>query len=305
MTEIAFLARRFWLQLTLRSALTSLGVAVIVSAFVLLTSPLEAWWFRAFPALQDAGRYVQGHNPWDFFVFAFIVTTALGYMRQVQDTLVDRFNLAALVKISGSDLDESETPMRDLGAVRATLGARRRLLESLLAFAPAAVQVLVVGVILMLNQLVVAGVLCIVVLGGVAIAVPWMTRRFSLRRSQVLHRLGETTRVRTKDKTLRARQAFLLSAGRLEILVNRPLERLRVGWPVLLFAMFGGAAIAVSLIDGMAAAGDLPDRSTLLIVFLILAARAVLWAAQRSEDLAFFATAVEQISDSEDGGESL
>lgn len=305
MTEIAFLARRFWLQLALRAALTGLGVVVIVGVFVLLTSPLEAWWFREFPALQDAGRYIQGHNPWDFFVFAFIVTTALGYVRQVQDALIDRFNLAALVQISSADLDASETPMRDLGAVRATLSARRRLLESLLAFAPAAAQVLVVGVILMLNQLVVAGVLCLVVLTAVAIAVPWMTRRFSVRRSQVLHRLGETTRERTKDKALRARRAFMLSAGRLEILVNRPIERLRVGWPVLLFAVLGGTGIAVSVIDGMTTAGDLPDRSTLLIVFLILAARAVLSAAQRSEDLAFFATAVEQISDSEDGGESL
>lgn len=305
MTEIGFLARQFWLQLALRAALTGLGVAVIVSAFILLTSPLDAWWFRDFPALQDAGSYIQGHNPWDFFVFAFVITTALGYLRQVGDALVDRSNLAALVKISSNDLDESETPMRELGAVRATLSARRRLLESLLAFAPAAAQVLVVGVILILNELVVAGVLCLVVLSVEAIAVPWMTRRFSLRRSQVLHRLGETTRVRTKDKALRARRAFSLSAGRLEILVHRPIERLRVGWPVLLLAVLGGTGIAASVIDGMTKAGDLPERSTLLIVFLIVAARAVLSAAQRSEDLAFFATAVEQISSSDDGGESL
>lgn len=305
MIEIAFLARRFWLQLALRSALTSLGVVVIISAFILLTSPLDEWWFEAFPVFGTAGAYVQAHNPWDFFVFAFIVTTALGYLRQIQDALIDRFNLTSLVAMSSNNLDESEAPMRDLGVIRATLSARRRLLESLLAFAPAAAQLIVVGVILMMNELVLAGAICLVVLVGVAIAVPWMIARFTRRRAELLSRLGEPSDERIKDKALRARRAFDISAGRLQILVNRPIERLRVGWPVLLFAALGGSAIALAVIDSMTKAGDLPERSTLLIIFLILAARAALSAAQRSEDLAFFATAVDQINDSEDGGESL
>ncbi len=305
MTEIAFLAHRFWRQLLVRSLLASLGVVLVASAFIILTSSLEEWWFTAVPPLRTAGTYIQGHNPWDFFIFAFIVTTGLGYLRQIVDALADRRNLATLVSISSSVLDESERPMRDLGAVRATLGARRRLLESLLSFAPAASQLLVVGVILLLNRLVVSGLLCVAVLLGVVVAVPWMTARFSRRRAEVLERLGERSRERIKDRTLRARRAFTISTGRLQILVNRPLERLRVGWPVLLFAALGGSLIALSVIGGMSAAGDLPQRSTLLIVFLVLAARAALSAAQRSEDLAFFATAVEQINDSDDGGESL
>jgi hypothetical protein len=305
MSEIGFLARRFWVQLLVRSVFTALGAAAIVGIFIVLTSPLDEWWFTSFPALGAAGAFIQGHNPWDFFIFAFIVTTALGYVRQVVDALADRYNLAALVEISSRDLDESETPMRDLGAVRATLAARRRLLESLLAFAPAAAQVLVVGIILMLNRLALAGLISFVVLVGVCVAVPWMTGRFTRRRMAMLERLGATSRERIKDKTLRARRAFNLSAGRLQILVNRPIERLRVGWPVLLFASLGGCAIAISIISDMTAAGELPQRSTLLIVFLILAARAALSSAQRSEDLAFFATAVEQINESEDGGESL
>jgi hypothetical protein len=305
MTEIVFLARRFWLQLVVRSALASVSVIAIVSAFILLTSPLDQWWFSAFPFLAEIGAFIQGHNPWDFFIFAFLVTTAIGYIRQILDALADRHNLSSLVAISSDDLDQSETPMRDLGAVRATLGARRRLLESLFGFAPGASQLLVVSVILMVNNLVLAGVFCLVVLAGVVVAVPWMTSRFARRRAQALGRLAAPSTERIKDKALRARRAFNLSAGRLQILVNRPIERLRVGWPVLVLAAVGGSAIAFSVITGMTAAGDLPQRSTLLIIFLILAARAALSAAQRSEDLAFFATAVEQINDSDDGGESL
>ena len=306
MDEIVFLVARFRVQLAFRVAWTSLIVTLIVGVFLLLTSPLDSWWFTNVPIFGVAGEYIQLHNPWDFFIYAFLVTTAVGYLRQVQDTFVDRWNLRTLVRISEAELAAAADPLQGLGARRATLGGRRRLLEVILAFVPALAQVVVVGIILALNGLLVAFVACLGVAIGVVAGVPWMSARFAKRRAEILAAAeSPATLAREKDPRLRAERALGDTAARMRVLVDRPIERLRVGWPVLGFAVVGAVVTAVSVIDTMTRGGDLPERSTLLIVFLILSARAILSSAQKAEEVAFFATALQQIGESDDGSEAL
>jgi hypothetical protein len=304
--EIVFLCRRFGVQLVLRAISTSLVVVAIVSVFLLLTSPLTSLWFTNVPIIGIAGAYIQQHNPWDFFVYAFIVTTVIGYARQMQDAFVDRLNLRSLIQLSEAELAAADDPMQGLGARRAMLGARRRLLEVILAFVPALTQVVAVGAILALNGLVTAFVACLIVAAGITASVPWMTSRFARRRAEILASSDNPEGIaREKDPRLRAKRALGDTAARMRVLVHRPFERLRVGWPVVSFAVVGAVATAGSILDSMTRAGNLPARSTLLIVFLILSARAILSAAQKAEDVAFFATALQQIGESEDGAEAL
>lgn len=297
--EIAFLSRRFSLQLTLRAAMSALTLSVVLLAFLLLTSPLDAGWFERFPSLLPTGEFIQEHEPWDFFIAAFMISTAMGYARQFLDARIDRMNLNKLVAISSTVLDESSEPMETLAIVRAALSARRRLLESLLSLAPAAVQVVVVAIALSLNGLASAAATCIAILLGVIGSVPWMAARFTRRRAALTATQGEEESGRIKDKAARARRAFNRTTGRLRVVVDRPIERLRVGWPVFGITALGGALAAFLIVDGMTRADELPQRSTLLIVFLVISAGGLLRVAQRAEDVAFFATIASRIEEDE------
>jgi hypothetical protein len=89
------------------------------------------------------------------------------------------------------------------------------------------------------------------------------------------------------------------------VIINRPLIRLKVAWPILTAAAVSVAAMAVLTIHDMGSAGELPQKATLLILLLALTGRMCLQAAQNLEDLAFFASMLQGVHDSEDGRENL
>jgi hypothetical protein len=119
-------------------------------------------------------------------------------------------------------------------------------------------------------------------------------------------RLGKTPAAsKTQRDRERAEQNLYDSAERMFTLVNRPLVRIRVSWPLIVVALVSVTLIAATLISEMSANGSLPDKGTLLILLLVLTSNIVLRFSQSAEDLAFFAAALELIESSEDGSESI
>lgn len=110
-----------------------------------------------------------------------------------------------------------------------------------------------------------------------------------------------------RQQMARAKAEFRLtgSADRMFLIINRPLVRLRVGWPVIVAATATVAGVATLTVYDMATAGQLPQQGTLLILLLVLASRSCLTLAQHWEDLSFFTASLVRIHESDTGQESL
>ncbi len=103
----------------------------------------------------------------------------------------------------------------------------------------------------------------------------------------------------------RAGQRLSQSAERMFTIINRPMVRLRIGWPILVAGAVAVAGVATITIQDMASAGDLPERGTLLVLLLVLTARSCMTLAQYWEDLAFFTASLALIDESATGQEAL
>jgi hypothetical protein len=103
----------------------------------------------------------------------------------------------------------------------------------------------------------------------------------------------------------RANERLAVSAERMFVIINRPIVRLRIGWPILVAAAVAVSGVAISTVHDMSTAGQLPERGTLLILLLVLASRSCLTLAQYWEDLSFFTASLVLIDESDDGQEIL
>jgi hypothetical protein len=103
----------------------------------------------------------------------------------------------------------------------------------------------------------------------------------------------------------RAEERLVASANRMFLIINRPIVRLRISWPILVAAVVAVAGVATLTISDMANAGQLPQQATLLIVLLVLTSRSCLTLAQHWEDLSFFTASLVRIHESDTGQESL
>lgn len=103
----------------------------------------------------------------------------------------------------------------------------------------------------------------------------------------------------------RAAQRLSQSAERMFTIINRPVVRLRIGWPILVAGAAAVAGVAAITIQDMAGSGDLPERGTLLVLLLVLTARSCMTLAQYWEDLAFFTASLALIDESDSGQEAL
>jgi hypothetical protein len=95
------------------------------------------------------------------------------------------------------------------------------------------------------------------------------------------------------------------AAERIFIVVNRPLVKMKIGWPVAVFAAIAVAGVAAITVGDMARAGALPAQGTLLLMLLVLTGRTCLAIAQNLEDLAFYGSAMRATALSEDGQDTL
>ncbi len=292
-----------------RGALAAFITATFVFIFGLITASTTSWWFDVAPWMRDLATWVRASNPWDFFVFVFILVNAFHYVQVVQGVFIDRYNLRALVELSRTELSADTDSKPNANLYRALLGGRRRLLESVIRFDPTrwALGALIVSFLLLGHSW---SALVIVMFGlYVSWFIPRMINKFTQRREKYVAETKVRDELkpndRPKDPVERVERSIDQTAERLAMFVNRPLERFRVGWPVLLGAAAAVGAVAALTIADMQRTGELPARATLLILMLVLTGRLTLSSAQHSEDLAFFASALAEIEESEDGTETL
>jgi hypothetical protein len=326
--ELRFLFRR---QLGLRG-LVSAGVTFsAVLVFWGLTADGTNWWFRSVPELSELSTWLKSQNPWNLFLFIFIGVNAVNYAQQVQGVLVDRLNARVLIRISNEDLKSSEDPGQDSGKRRALLGGRRRVLESLIKFVPIVWSLAALAFSFFLLGHVWPALLLIFELIFILWFLPRMIGRFDRARDkpatpeeapgdvQMLSPATDITREerrRRRDQAQdpiekarisreKAEQNLAAAAERMMAIIDRPLVRIKVGWPAIVVAVSVVTAVTLMTIAEMTRSGDLPEKGTLLILLIILTSNIALRAAQASEDLAFFTSSLNEMNESEDGSESL
>ncbi len=338
MNQTKLLRHTFRAQLRVRGFVAAGLTAGLIFAFGLITADFSAWWFDVMPWLRDSSSWVKAQNSWDLFIFVFLGLTVISYAQQLQMVLIDRHNGRVLLALSESELRAAEDPVENMGKRRAALISRRRVVESLLKADPTMYSLVTLSVCFaILGHPLAAAVLAAFVIATI-ILFPRMQRAFDKYRmpdetdeeSGVLEsdfaqdaedsataaaqldtaptdsrNQGERRARRVQNRLERAERNLNDAAERMFMIINRPLIRLKVGWPILTSAAVSVAAIAVLTIHDMGSSGELPERATLLILLLALAGRTCLLAAQNLEDLAFFASMLEGIEESEDGRERL
>jgi hypothetical protein len=130
-------------------------------------------------------------------------------------------------------------------------------------------------------------------------------RRQEARESRAAKNASNDELERQSKARARAEIRLASSADRMFTIINRPIVRLRIGWPILVAAAVTVAGVATLTIHDMASRGQLPQQGTLLILLLVLASRSCLTLAQHWEDLSFFTASLVRIQESDNGQETL
>lgn len=331
MDSIRELRALFRGQLAFRGAVSAALTLLLVFGLGIITADLAAWWFDWIPGLQTLSTWIKAQNSWNLFLFMFVGVTLLNYVQQVQGVFLDRLNANVLIQLSTEELDQSDDPKAEMGKRRALLMGRRRLLESLLKHDPLIWSLVALalafgflGHLWAALFLFCAGIFIVLLL-------PHMIAGFNARRgpqtgeedlaeeeeapslaANLSPKERREQRQRAKDpvekKRLekeRAQQNLADASQKMMVLVERPLIRLKVGWPGIVVAVLAVVGVVISTLTEMWLNGDLPEKGTLLLMLLVLTANISLRMAQSAEDLAFFASMVQEVSTSENGSESL
>jgi hypothetical protein len=329
MNELRKLRHVFRAQLRARGLLAAATTLTLVFAFGIITADLKSWWFDIVPWLTDLSKWVKSQDSWDLFVYVFIGVAVFGYVQKIQSVLLDRYNGRILLQLSESEVEKVSASSRSVSKPAILLGARRRALEALFRSEPGMYSFLVLLVALAILGHPFSAVLLVAFGALLFLYFAPMTRRFVALKepiegeegeplepleaetelSQSQTQTAEATASQEADRELRlrarAQQRLSVSAERLFMLINRPLVRLRIGWPILVGALVTVAGVAAFTIHDMASWGQLPERGTLLVLLLVLTGRSCLTLAQHWEDLAFFASSLEIINESDTGKETF
>lgn len=333
MKSILDLRKVFRFQLISRGIISAVVTLFFIFLLGVITADLKAWWFDALPILRGLATWIKAQDPWNFFILIFLFVNIVNILQQVQGVFIDRHNAKILINKSAEELEQSDDPAASMGKRRAMMNGRRRMLESLYRFEPLtwSIGALVIAFIVLHHYLAAAALIAEVAV--VFFLLPRMIRKFDAIRSLTSESEDEegepeprtadsagnlspeerkARRLALQDPEERARRSkeraesnLADAAERMMALVNRPLIRLKIGWPVIVTAAATVALITVSTISEMSLNGDLPARATLLIMLLAFTANYSLRFAQMSEDLAFFASALDQITNSPDGAETI
>ncbi len=297
MKVITQLRQRFWVQIVMRGAFQSAIILVILALVSFLTRKELHTLRLGIPAAEPLSQWLSHSSSWDLFAYIFVVTTLFHYLGQLVGVFADRFNLRKLANWSLTDLDasapagmagtEAARPARVISAV---MGLRRRTLQAVLRSDPAFIATITL-------------VACLVLLGHYwAGAVLALFSIFAMSYIPVMIRSFQKVAVRTNaalqasaDRGISTtgnggEKAIRLAESRLATIVNRPLVRIQVGWPVLVGAIACVSFVAFAEINFMVRHDLLPASSALLIAILALVARSSLSLARDTEDAAFFAS---------------
>ena len=328
MNELRELRHVFRAQLRARGLLAAATTLTLVFAFGIITADLKSWWFDILPWLTDLSKWVKSQDSWDLFVYVFIGVAVFGNVQKIQSVLLDRYNGRILLQLSESEVEKVSASPRSVSKPANLLGARRRALEALFRSEPGMYSFLVLVVALAILGHPFSALLLVAFGALLFLYFAPMTRRFvalkepieeegeplepleaetELPQSQKQTPEAMANQEADRDLRLRARaqQRLSVSAERLFMLINRPLVRLRIGWPILVGALVTVAGVATFTIHDMASWGQLPERGTLLILLLVLTGRSCLTLSQHWEDLAFFASSLEIINESDTGKETF
>ena len=330
MNELRELRHLFRAQIRARGLLAAAFTLVLIFAFGIITADFKSWWFDAMPWLTNLSAWVKSQDSWDLFVYVFIAVTVFANIQKIQSVLLDRYNGRILVKLGEREVENVSASPAEISKPALLLGARRRTLEALFRSEPGMYSFVVLLVALAILGHPYATALLVGFGALLLLYFAPMMRRFAALReplegeenaqldpdetetsmTQTLPQSSEEgTSRRNIERELRmrarAQQRFSISAERLFMLINRPLVRLQIGWPYLVGALVTVAGVATFTIHDMASWGQLPERGTLLILLLVLTGRSCLTLAQYWEDLAFFASSLEMISESDTGRETI
>lgn len=291
MHEVALLRRTFVVQLLARGLVGAALSFALIAFFALLTSPDESVVLAAIPGMSELRALVQTLQPWELFVIVFLVGAVLDAAKRVQVAALDRYNLRRLVALGRTELAEGDDPRTALKQARTRLTGRRRMLEELLLFDPAIITLAAVALALALVGLPVPALLYGVWALAVPALLPWLVARMNARRERIAARTPaprEWTREQRQADPAAFADERLDAAARSSLeIINRPVDRLLVAWPVI---GLGSAVVVAASIAAIAALADEAGRALLLIVVIVVAARAAARLVGSAEQLSFFAS---------------
>lgn len=305
MGEIALLRRTFIVQLLARGLAGAALSFTLIAFFALLTTRDEPPILAAIPGMSELRALVQTLQPWELFVAVFLIGALVDALKRVQTAALDRYNLRRLVALGRRELSEHDDPRQSIKLARTRLTGRRRMLEELLTFDPAIITLAAVAVALAVIGLGVPAVLYAVWALAIPALLPWVIRRMNARRELIASR-APTPRSWSREERQADGAAFaddrlsIAAQSSLEI-VNRPVDRLIVAWPVI--ALGVSVVVAASIASIIALAGT-EGRALLLIIVIVVAARSATKLVASAEQLAFFASVLTHpIGDSSDDDE--
>ncbi|MDO9589525.1 MAG: hypothetical protein Q7J04_00075 [Microcella sp.] len=291
MGEIALLRRTFIAQLLARGLVGAALSFTLIAFFALLTAGEEPPELAAIPGMSDLRVLVQSLQPWELFVAVFLIGAAVDALKRVQTAALDRYNLRRLVALGRTELAAHDDPREGGKLARTRLTGRRRMLEELLSFDPAIITLAAVALALAFIGLGVPALLYAAWALAVPALMPWLVVRMNARRDLIATRTP-TPRVWSREERQADLAAFAddrltVAAQSSMQIVNRPVDRLLVAWPVI--ALGAVVVAAASIASIVALAGD-DGRALLLIITIVVAARSATKLVGSAEQLSFFAS---------------
>lgn len=294
MHEVALLRRTFLAQLIARGLAGAALSFSLVAFFALLTSPDESPLLAGIPGMTELRALVQALQPWELFVVVFLLSAVVDAAKRVQVAALERYNLRRLVEIGRGELaaaDDADDPRAALKAARTRLTGRRRMLEELLLFDPAIITLAAVAVALALVGLPLPAALYGAWALAVPVLLPWLIARMNARRDVIAARTPAprtwTREERQADQLGFADDRLAAAAQSSLEIINRPVDRLVVAWPVI---AIGAIVVASASIAAIVVVGGEPGRALLLIIAIVVSARAASRLIGSAEQLAFFAS---------------
>lgn len=136
MSELLFLSRRFAGELSVRVALSLVGMFSVLYLLGLVLSDSVPEWIRSFDWLFAFSRALRALPPWDFALIALGIVVFSGYFQRIFKFILRRRNTLNLKKLSLFELQTEETPMSQAQR-RLQMLARARLIGRMMLFAPA------------------------------------------------------------------------------------------------------------------------------------------------------------------------
>jgi len=289
--EVALLRRTFFVQLLARGLVGGALSFSLIAFFALLTSVDEPPLLAAIPGMSELRSLVQSLQPWELFVAVFLIGVGVDALKRVQTAALERYNLQRLVSLGRAELAQHDDPREGVKLARTRLTGRRRMLEELLSFDPAIITLAAVALALVFVGLPLPAMLYAAWALAVPALMPWVVTRMNARRD-VVAAAAPPPRTWSREE----RQADLagfanerLSAAAVSSLqiINRPVDRLVVAWPVI---VLGGIVVAAASILSIVALAGQQGQALLLIITIVVSARSATRLVGSAEQLAFFAS---------------